>query len=172
MQYELLGYGATMRYEKRRPAEGFAVPAGEGDPPWDHWHVLLLQCQTFDAFRSVWVDARSELQAWKCRAEPAPEGETLDQMQTRIIDEGEGWTPKQVAMAFRCTPTLVRNTRLERERNPETGRAEGSLEHAKDLLGRGLTLRQVAILTGIPKSTLHRLSAERSRKVASGHDER
>ena len=53
--------------------------------------------------------------------------------------------------------------RIEFERNPETGREEGSLQHAMGLLSSGMSLRQVAILTGIPKSTLHRQT-----RVASG----
>jgi hypothetical protein len=57
----------------------------------------------------------------------------------------------------------VRRVRHAAERNPDTGREEGSLQHARDLLSQGLSLRQVAILTGIPKSTLHRQA-----RVASG----
>jgi hypothetical protein len=68
-----------------------------------------------------------------------------------------------VSLACRCTPTLVRQARIEAERNPETGREEGSLEQARDMLERGMSLRQVAVLTGIPKSTLHRHA-----RVASG----
>jgi DNA invertase Pin-like site-specific DNA recombinase len=68
-----------------------------------------------------------------------------------------------VSLACRCTPTLVRRVRVDGERNPETGREEGSLQHARDLLASGMSLRQVAVLTGISKSTLHRQA-----RVASG----
>lgn len=165
LDYAMLGYGTTIRYGQRRSAELNPLPAGELHPPFEHWHGLALRCQTADGLRIVLTLARLELGSWKRRPDPPPDGETLDQMQARIIHEGEGWTTKQVAMAFRCTPTLVRKTRIEYERNPETGRVEGSLEHARDLLGRGLTLRQAAMMTGIPKSTLHRL-------VANGSDGR
>lgn len=154
-EYALLGYGATMRFEKRRDADRNPFPSGEAEPPFERWLDLLCRCETFEVFRGVWSEAVDELSAWKRRPDAPPQGETLAQMQSRIIDEGEGWEVRDVALVFRCTPTLVRRTRIERERNPDTGRIEGSLQHAKDLLARGLSLRQVAVLTGIPKSTLH-----------------
>lgn len=165
--YELLQYGSTIRYEKRRAAELHPFPPGEGSPPWDHWLDLLSQCRTIDAVRAVVEEARSELSTWKCRPDPPPEGETFDELQDRIVEQGEGWTPQQVAMAFRCTPTLVRNTRVERERNPDTGREEGSIQHARELLAQGMPLRQVALATGIPRSTLHDAlrGADRQKRV-------
>jgi hypothetical protein len=96
------------------------------------------------------------------RPESPPEGETLDDLKARIL-ELEGWEPRDVSLACRCTPTLVRQARIEAERNPESGREEGSLEQARAMLDGGMSLRQVAILTGIPKSTLHRHA-----RVASG----
>lgn len=153
--YELLGYGTTIRYEKRRSADLSPLPAGEGDPPFDHWLPLLLTSRTFETFEPVYHAARSELQHWRKRSEPAPEGETLEQMIDRLISDGEGWSARDAAIAFRCGATQVRRWRMERERNPETGREEGSIQHARELLSEGMSLRQVAMTTGIPRSTLH-----------------
>lgn len=154
--YAMLGYGTTMRYGQRRAADGQPLPAGESDPPLDHWLDLWITASSSSERRLIVQAARSELAAWKRRPEPPPAGESGEQMIERLIREGEGWTPGDVALAFRCTPTLVRRWRTEHDRNPETGRLEGSIEQAKDLIGQGLSLRQVAMLTGIPKSTLHR----------------
>jgi hypothetical protein len=100
--------------------------------------------------------ARSELAAWKRRSDPPPEGETGEQMIARLVKDGEGWRVEDVALAFRCTPSMVRRWRVEHDRNPDTGRLEGTLAQAKDLMASGkYTLRQVAMLTGIPKSTIH-----------------
>lgn len=154
--YQLLGYGSTIRYGTRRPADLNPLPGGEGDPPLDHWLDLWVTASSSSERRLIVEAARSELAAWKRRPEPPPEGETGERMIARLIHEGEGWTPADVALAFRTTPRLVRRWRNERDRNPETGRPEGSLAHAKDLIGQGLSLRAVAMLTGISKSTLHR----------------
>lgn len=155
IDYALLQYGGTIRYEKRRSAEPVALPAGELHPPFEHWLDLLLQCQTFDYFKGVYSQAQAEVEHWRRRPDPPPEGETLVQMIDRLIEEAEGWSARDAAVAFRCSATQIRRWRQERERNPETGSIEGSLQHARDLLRQGLSLRQVAILTGIPKSTLH-----------------
>jgi hypothetical protein len=154
--YQMLGYGTTIRYGARRGAEGGPLPGGEGDPPLDHWLALWASARLPHEKVLIVAAARSELAAWKRRPDPPPEGETGQEMIERLIHEGEGWTARDVALAFRCTPSLVRRWRIEHERNPDTGRAEGTIEQAKDLMASGkYTLRQVAMLTGIPKSTLH-----------------
>jgi hypothetical protein len=94
----------------------------------------------------------------------AAAGETLEDLKARILREGQGWTPKEVALAMRVTPTLVRNVRTEAERDPEYGRPDGSLAHGLALLDAGLSIRQAAQITGIPKSTLH--DAHRTRLAA------
>lgn len=154
--YAMLGYGTTIRYGQRRGAEGGPLPGGESDPPLDHWIGLWIEARSSHERVLIVAAARSELQSWKRRQDPAPEGETGEQMINRLIKEGEGWTTRDVALAFRCTPSMVRRWRAEHDRNPETGRLEGTLAQAKDLMASGnYTLRQVAMLTGIPKSTIH-----------------
>ena len=162
--FALLQYGSVRVYEtSRHESDGAVLPGGELHPPLEHWAELLPRCRTLDEIIELLGTARSELRAWKVRPEPPPEGETFDELADRILSYA-GWEPKDVALACRCTPTLIRRVRGDAERNPETGREEGSLQHARDLLAQGMSLRQVAILTGIPKSTLHRQA-----RVASGN---
>jgi hypothetical protein len=153
--YALLGYGSTTRFGVRRAADGQPLPAGESDPPLDHWLELWAAAPSPHMRKLIVQAARSELAAWKRRPEPPPEGESGEEMIERLIREGEGWRAEDVALAFRCTPRLVRRWRVERERNPETGRPDGTLQQAQDLIAQGLSLRQAAMLTGIPKSTIH-----------------
>jgi hypothetical protein len=154
--FALLQYGSVRVYESpRHESDGASLPPGELHPPIEHWAELLPACRTIEEVLAVMALARSELEAWRRRPEAPPEGESLGEFKHRILSY-EGWEPKDVALACRCTPTLVRRTRAEHERNPDDGREEGSLQHARGLLAKGMSLRQVAILTGIPKSTLHR----------------
>jgi hypothetical protein len=154
--FAMLQYGATMAWGRRTPdAERPALPSGEGAPPLDYWLDLLDRCVTEEEVDAVVSRARAELSAWRRRPEPPPEGETFGDLKSRILGEGEGWTPKEVALAMRVTPTLVRNVRAEAERDPEYGRPDGSLAHGLALLDAGLSIRQAAQITGIPKSTLH-----------------
>lgn len=154
--YELLQYGSVMRWGRVIPsAEGAALPAGEGYPPLDYWLDLVSRQQTLEDVRAVVERARSELRAWRRRPEPPPSGESFTDLKRRIIEDGEGWTPKEVALAMRVTPTLVRNVRTEAERDVDYGRPDNSLAHGIQLLSAGLSLRQVERITGISKSTLH-----------------
>jgi hypothetical protein len=98
---------------------------------------------------------RAELEAWRRRPDPPPPGETLDDLKRRVLEEGAGWTPHEVALAMRVTPTFVRNVRTEAERDPQTGKPDDRLAKGLKLLAEGLSLRQVERITGVPKSTLH-----------------
>jgi hypothetical protein len=154
--FTLLQYGGTMAWGRQAPsADGALLPGGEGHPPLDHWLDLLERCTTLEEAQIVVAKAREELEAWLRRPEPPPQGETLEDLKQRIIREGEGWTPQEVALAMRVTPTLVRNVRSEAERDPQYGRPDGSLAHGVALLNAGLSVRQAAQITGIAKSTLH-----------------
>jgi hypothetical protein len=154
--FELLQYGNVMRWGRSpRSAETAPLPAGETDPPMDYWMELLVRAQTVDEVRGVVERARSELRAWQRRPDPPPDGESFEDLKRRIVSDGEGWTPHEVALAMRVTPTLVRNVRSEMEREVEYGRPDGSLAHGISLLNAGCSLRQAAQITGIPKSTLH-----------------
>src|SRR3954469_21300284 len=136
-------------------AERPLLPSGEGQPPFDYWLEALARCETREDAAATLARARSELAAWRRRPEPPPEGESFGDLKSRILHEGEGWTPQEVALAMRVTPTLVRNVRHEFDRDPQYGRPDGSLAHGIDLLNAGCSLRQAAQITGIPKSTLH-----------------
>jgi hypothetical protein len=154
--FQLLQYGAVMRWDRRIPGnEIVALPAGEDCPPLDYWLAKLGEAQTVAEVRELLAQAREELETWRRRPEPAPDGETLDDLKARILHDGQGWTPQEVALAMRVTPTLVRKVRIEGERDPEYGRPDGSLQKGIALLSQGLSLRQVERITGIPKSTLH-----------------
>ena len=153
--FSMLSYGEVMRWGRTIPsAETAVLPVGEGCPPLDYWLDLIALQATMEEVRAVVVRARAELHAWRVRPEAPPEGESFEDLKARIVHEGQGWTPQEVALAMRVTPTLVRNVRTEAERDPEYGRPDGSLAHGLSLLRSGCSLRQAAQITGIPKSTL------------------
>lgn len=152
--FAMLGYGAVARWGEVRSSEPGVLPAGEHEAPVDYFIALYVRAHPSDR-PAIEELAQAYLDRWRRRPEPPGEAETLDELKARVVKTGAGWTPAEVALAMRCTPTFVRATRIEADRNPETGKIEGSIEHARELLATGHSLRQVAILTGIPKSTLH-----------------
>jgi hypothetical protein len=69
--------------------------------------------------------------------------------------DGEGVAPLQVSIALRCTSTFVRRARIARGREPEHGRVVDVELEPRALLAAGLSYRQVAVVLGVPRSTLH-----------------
>lgn len=153
--WALIMHGATTHYDVRAGAERSPIPMGDSHPPIEFWWALYLRAESDEERADVETRANEALCAWRRRPEPPPVGESPEQWADRIIRDGEGWSAKDVALSERCTPRMVRRLRLTRERNPEDGRIEGSLAHARELRRAGHSLRSVAMLTGIPKSTLH-----------------
>jgi anaerobic selenocysteine-containing dehydrogenase len=154
--FEMLQYGSVMAWGRRIPsAEAAALPQGESDPPLLYWLDKLARSETLEDFAATARQMRDELDAWRRRPDPPPAGETLDELKQRVLSEGKGWTPHEVALAMRVTPTFVRNVRAEAERDPQTGRPDDRLAKGLKLLADGYSLRQVESITGVPKSTLH-----------------
>jgi hypothetical protein len=152
----LVSYGPVQRWGRQSPScEPRPEPTGEGHPPAEFWIRRYLKAPP-DERAQIAHAAEAELQAWRRRDPELNEikTETLEDLKRRIIGEGEGWSARDVALAMRCTPTLVRTTREDAERDPEHGRPDRSLAHARQLRAEGLSLRQIAQITGIPKSTL------------------
>lgn len=154
--YTLLQYGRVQAWGRQVPsAEGGVFPSGEGDPPLLYWLDKLASAQTLEEFATFASQMKLELDAWRRRPEPPPAGETLDDLKRRVLEEGKGWTPHEVALAMRVTPTFVRHVRTEAERDPQTGRPDNRLAKGLKLLAEGFSFRQVESITGVPKSTLH-----------------
>lgn len=155
--YAMLQYGSVMAWGRTVPsAERAVLPQGENEPPLLYWLDQLTSCATLEEFASTAERMRDELETWRRRPDPPPPGETLDDLKARVLSEGKGWDPKDVALSMRVTPTFVRNVRTEHDRDPETGYPDQRLKRALRLLREGeLSLRQITAMTGVPKSTLH-----------------
>jgi len=105
-------------------------------------------------------EAQAELDAWIRRPLAPDTAETLEDLYARIVEDGWGVTASECARAMRCTPTLVRRARLAAGRHPENGyhlpgAGTDVYVWACSLDAAGLTVRQIALVTGLPKSTLH-----------------
>jgi hypothetical protein len=129
------------------------VPTG-GRSPADHWGAAYDAARTdrdrFDVLR----DAREELGHLRRRRFAVGTARDGEDLRERVVTEGEGAPVEVVAIALRCTPTFVRRSRLAASRDAERGRRVEVLE-PRDMIAAGLSIRAVAIVTGIPRSTLH-----------------
>lgn len=93
-----------------------------------------------------------------------PAGESRDDLAQRIVSEGRGYTVDEAAVHFRCGPRDITKARIAGNRaidngdplepNTEHDRA-AALERAVRMADDGMTVRQIAWTTGLPKSTVN-----------------
>jgi hypothetical protein len=167
-QLELISHGSTASWN---PAGGHSEPSplpfGESAPP----HLVLreryLEADD-DAGRSRAVEAmRRELKHARGYVDRSHVvGETRHEETLRIIKEGEGFTPAEVSLRFRCTPTRVRAVRLATGRDAEAGRliegenpnpgddVEAAKRAAVRMKQHGMSIRLIGMELGKPKSTI------------------
>lgn len=170
----LISYGATQALGRSgKAAERQLYPPGEAAPMHDRWS-RILQSASEAELPALMEEANAELQSWIRRPLVSNAAETLEELCARIVQDGWAIGAEECARAMRCTPTLVRRARLAAERHPETGyslppRQQDPMTWAFKLDAVGLSVRQIATLTGLPKSTIHdRLSGPRRRAIAGG----
>jgi hypothetical protein len=129
-------------------------PTGESSP-------AAAWCERFNAAapvdrQAVLAGARDELANIRRRRFPLTTVRDGDDLRERIVHDGEGLDALEVAIALRCTPTMVRRTRLVHGRDAERGKHVTLLAlEPRALLAAGMSIRTAAAVTGVARSTLH-----------------
>jgi hypothetical protein len=102
--------------------------------------------------------ARDELAAIQRRRFPTTAVRDGDDLRERIVADGEGLPPLDVAVALRTSETIVRRARLAAGRDAERGRRVNGngngVAWALELVGNGMSVRAAAAASGVPRSTI------------------
>lgn len=133
-------------------------PTGNGRPVAEQLARRLASIDTVECALAIVEEARAELARCLRRAMALDTTETAEELADRIVEDGIGWPVDDVTLAMRCPPGFVRRSRLDRGRDPETGKTTPNgepMEVARTLYEGGRSLRTIERLTGIPRSTLH-----------------
>jgi hypothetical protein len=161
MRLALVSHAPSVKLGGVRSSNGAhesSRPSGDATPDAEYFRCRLDSAETLSDALEAYLAARACLAGILRRTMASVTGETADELAERIVEDGEGWTAEDVALALRCTPTFVRRSRLSLGRDPETGYSapDGDpMAVALELRERGRSLRTIARLTGIPRSTLH-----------------
>jgi hypothetical protein len=132
-----------------------AIPTGERSPA-ERWCETYNMAVSDAAQAGALRGASEELAHLRRRKFRVGESANGDDLRERILGDGEGAETQVVALALRCTPTLVRRTRLAAGRDADYGRIVALDEVTPSaLLEAGLSLRAVALVTGLARSTLY-----------------
>lgn len=167
---EMLSHGSTQAWNPTGRSTGeHVLPHGELRPPHVTFRLLYLEADTAEARALVVKAAQDELKHHRGHEVDRSHvvAETREEEDERILKDGEGFTPAEVALRFKCTVTRVRSVRRDHERTIEYGRPLD--EPTKDRLSRserraravaykeqGMTLTQISQLLGCDKATVSR----------------
>jgi hypothetical protein len=167
---EMLSHGTTSQWNA---SGGGGVPDSKlladdesktPDAPHVYWRQRFDEAEKHKRERVVQA-AIAELRTWRgygkqARKDLPSDAQILD---SRIL-EAEGWSCAEVAVRLRCTETRVRKIRLANDRMVMDGaKVTPIADHVEDkervteLASRGLTERQIGLLTKLPKTTIRRL---------------
>jgi hypothetical protein len=166
VQLELTSNGRTSTFEAPTAGGYYTdhVPSlGQHDAP-HLFYDRLYSAQTTDEGRdAVLGQAEDELEAIRVsRGDPSKE-ESLEERNARIVEEGEGFALKEVAIRFRCSKRAVREARRDAGRDEEWGRpaVNGHAlpdrnEKVREMAADGMPARQIAIALRLSPSTVRR----------------
>lgn len=128
--------------------------------------------------QAVLDEARAELEHLRRgSADIELQEESLDELYDRIVHAGEGYTVKEVAFSLRVGERVVISARKARGRDTGLGKAltnqqslsrDDRREKARELRDKkGLSYRAIALILGVPKSTIADDLAQDGRLVAA-----
>jgi hypothetical protein len=159
----LLSYGGAQSFGGRGGESSRIGPPGEARPMADEWARRFAGARDAEELGRLTDEAEAEYDTTVRRALAPDTTETWEELAARIVADGWGISAADCAMAMRCTPSMVARARLAELRHPESGyrlpEIGDPVAWARALDQAGLTLRQIEALTGVSKSTVHRLKA-------------
>jgi len=158
-----VGAGQVVPQSSGTTVHSSSRPSGTPQSPAERYADLIMAAGSEREARRHLEAARLELQAVLRRPLAVTTAHSARELASRIVSEGVGMSAVDVAMVCRCTPSLVRASRIAADREPERGRSLAGVTRerwASELRAAGYSLRAVSAMTGIPRSTLH--SRERS----------
>lgn len=171
-ELELISHGSTQSWNASgghtgEPDDQVAMLAGHPDtPPHLYWRHRFA-ASTASQHAELLEHARAELDAYKRSNRIDPAYTDRELLEQRILNEGAGWTPDEVARVMRCPASHVRKVRVRDGRNADDGKRialsdvpADQRDQARDLLTNGMTERQVQLITGLSKSTIRRINGK------------
>jgi hypothetical protein len=141
-------------------------------PPHEVWRGRWLVAANKE---KLFKEATEELQLLRygppIENRPEIKPETMEELHTRIVHEGAGWSVEQVEWTFKASSKIIREARRKAGVTADYGRtrkilkAKDKREYAQQLAETGYTEEQIAMITGIPRTSLRRAIGRESSKT-------
>ena len=145
-----------------RPGGWRAYQAPDGsefEPPHLAYRWAYEECTSNEEREGVCEAAEAALKALTEPRKVEAKGESLEQLQARVLKDGRGWSVKDAALGFRVTESFIRKTRAEHGRHIETGDPIVAPSLAV-MVEKGWPVRRVAEVMGWSVMTAHRRIAK------------
>lgn len=165
----LIPWGATASYSSdgggvpdSRPPAGVRLEGLSERVPFEYWKREWERAVSTQQKERVVSEARVELEQWQGGEKRALKSraavpESSEEFEDRLTAEvNKGWTVREVALAFHTTPRIVKRAvaaSASRQTKPETGDRN---EKVLELVSRGLSERQIAMMTDVSRGTIRR----------------
>lgn len=159
-----LQFGSTTNFSSDGGGGAFVGgerPPGDEYPPAERWRD---EWERRGDRLVVWEEAVDDFESMRKQKVVEIKPESQQELQARILTK-VGWSPQEIAnhseFKVNTTAKIVRDTRIAASVSPETGRSLPSGRNAHERVRRlksefGLTERQIATITNIPKTTVRR----------------
>lgn len=123
---EMLAQGTTQRFDASGGGTGDHMPIALPDREYPHlyWRIRILDARDDYARRKALEGAIEELDGWRRRVVWTNSTiETWDELVSRIVEEGSGWSVREVANHCRCSERQVVRARNESGVSVDKGQA-------------------------------------------------
>jgi hypothetical protein len=166
---EMTSAGCTASYDANGGGAFASAPPKSGDhhPPHIRYREQWNETFSDTTRRQILERAKDELDAIQ-HTRAGQGSETEEERTKRLLRQGEGFDPREVALSFKMTETQVRRTRLRHGRTAEKGLVDPMQpmpdatpserrERARLLRDEHrMSTRQIGILLGVDHSTIVR----------------
>jgi hypothetical protein len=152
-----LAYGSTTSWgPSTGSGDGYGCPPGEGRPPHVEWRERWMRASVLERDR-ILREAKEHLKSLLHQKRIVIVEETQDELEKRVVAKcRQGWSIEEVANEFKVTKKFVRIAYATAQTRPDEPSSDKRVE-AQRLAAKGMTERQIEMLTKLPKSTLRRV---------------
>lgn len=166
-QLEMTSCGTTCSYDSSGgDSDGFLPESGDPNPPHLRYRILILEAgDNEDQVRTLVRRAGDELEDITRRTRPVTHIESRDELHTRIVKDGSGWSVHDVSCSMRCLEHEVIVARKAANRDPATGYplalpADAAplerRQRARELREQGYRVQSIALILKVDKATISR----------------
>jgi hypothetical protein len=153
-----LQFGSTTNWEPSTSTgeRSYGCPPGDSTPPHVEWRARWDAASVLER-EKILDEASKRLEGLLKQRRIIVVPETQEELEKRVVAKcRQGWSVEEVAAHFKATKKFVRTAFATAQTKPDETPIDQRAE-TRRLAEKGMTERQIALCTGLPKSTIRRV---------------